>query len=782
MVQESMEKHLTIGALAKFIQENLVGDVQSLLDIFKNAPSNILFIDSSAQVMMCNESTCKTFGCATEEEFVKNFFTLTPPVQPNGRCSQELYQEYTAEAYKKGSATFTWTHLDRRGNELPMQVTLIRLRGAGTGVGQVMVAFLQDLRPLVQLEEKHAQMMQMTKAILDATPLCLNLWNEDRENTMCNKMATELFALHEEKQYLQGFAMLSPQYQPNGEKSGELARAHIDKAFETGYDRFLWLHCDLNGNDIPAEITLVRLDVEDEQGKALVAGYTRDLRGHFAGTDGVEDDFNGYFFNKISDKVLFNTVAEMSDEWFFVLDMRTLEAQYFGKGSERFGLKNRTEKFPQHLVDEGIIYKEDVEIIHQLKKNMKADIYEELDIRFIPFDGIPHYHRISYKTVKNDKGEITFVIGKAIDVHEQRLLEVRSRTDLLTNCYNKVTAETTIADQLLDYKDERHVLFIVDIDNFKAINDNLGHHFGDLVLGEVARDLKNNFRGADIIGRIGGDEFIVFVRQLSNKAIIEQKAKGIASAFQNTYSGENHDYKISGSIGIARYPQDGETYEALYKAADKALYQSKLRGKDCYTFYHKNFLSGTMENRTTLDNANRMANAYFDAELISTAFNLLYETKDIKSSLNAALQYFGRRLNADRCYIFESFDKGKTYNNTYEWCDKDIPPEIDNLQGLEAAVLADFFTLSDKEGILYCNDLKMLQAEGAYDLMADQGIKSFLHAQISEKNYVKLFFGVDDCTRTRVWSEKEINSIQYVTKFISSFLLLDQQIRKTEQA
>ncbi len=296
-----------------------------------------------------------------------------------------------------------------------------------------------------------------------------------------------------------------------------------------------------------------------------------------------------------------------------------------------------------------------------------------------------------------------------------------------------------------------------------------------MVLSEVAANLRNCFRNADIIGRIGGDEFIVLLKNVQNENVVEQKAKIIAKAFQNTYSGEYNDYKISGSIGISCYPKDGKTYEELYKAADKALYQSKLRGKDCYTFYTDELYDGTMKNRTTLENASRIANSYFDTELVSTVFDLMYETREIHSSLNAVMKFICKRANADRCYIFETHDNGKTYDNTYEWCANGIVPEIENLQGLTADILFDFFANSDDKGIFYSNDLRLLKADGAYDLMNDQGIKSFLHVQIREKDYVKLFLGLDDCTRTRVWNEKEINSILYAVKMISIFLLSDQK-------
>ncbi len=607
-------------------------------------------------------------------------------------------------------------------------------------------------------------------SIIESTPLCLNLWDVNLNNIMCNNQAVKLFDLNNKEQYLNEFFNLSPVYQPDGRVSMDAAKELVKKCFVEGFVKFKWLHCKLTGQEIPCEITLAKLDVKDENGNDLVAGFTRNLQPELADNFDNEN-FDYYFLNQIPDKNLFSTITKLSDEWFFSLDLRTSLIQFFGNEHKIFGFTDDKYLFPDAMIEKGVVFEEDIELFKQLAVNMKKGINENVDVRFVTPENTAKYFRITFHTIFDNGKKPVFTIGKAADINEQKSLEVLSRTDLLTNCYNKITAETLIADSIIEQNDNNHAMFIVDIDNFKAINDNLGHHFGDLVLSEIASNLRNYFRNADIIGRIGGDEFIVFLRNVNDQNIIEDKAQKISKAFQNTYSGENKNYKISGSIGIALYPKDGSTFEEMYKSADKALYQSKLKGKDCYTFYSDEFLDGTMKNRTTLENASRIANSYFDAELVSTVFNLMYETQEINSSLNAVMQFIGKRSNADRCYIFETFDGGKTYHNTYEWCDNGINPEIDNLQNLTAEILADFFKNSDEKGIFYSNDLRLLKADGAYDLMNDQGIKSFLHVQIREKGVVKLFLGLDDCTRTRVWSEKEINSILYAAKMISIFLL-----------
>ncbi len=182
-----------------------------------------------------------------------------------------------------------------------------------------------------------------------------------------------------------------------------------------------------------------------------------------------------------------------------------------------------------------------------------------------------------------------------------------------------------------------------------------------------------------------------------------------------------------------------------------------------------------MKNRTLLENANRAANDYADVDMLSTIFNILYETKDISSSVNIALKILGRRFKVDRSYIFETLDGGATYDNTYEWCEKGVNPEIDNLKGLTAAVLDDFFKDANADGVIFSNDLTVLMADGAFKLMDDQGILSFLHSQVRREGIVEFFLGFDDCTNHRIWTEKEINTITFLSKILSTFLLFEKR-------
>ncbi|MEF9864549.1 MAG: GGDEF domain-containing protein [Christensenellaceae bacterium] len=114
-------------------------------------------------------------------------------------------------------------------------------------------------------------------------------------------------------------------------------------------------------------------------------------------------------------------------------------------------------------------------------------------------------------------------------------------------------------------KADNATMFMIDVDNFKEINDHLSHPFGDVVLCELADKLRCIFRKGDILGRIGGDEFIAFIKDDASVEMAVSKAEEIRKAFQMKYKGSKAEYSISSSIGIAIAPKDGKNFEETIK-------------------------------------------------------------------------------------------------------------------------------------------------------------------------------------------------------------------------
>jgi len=169
-----------------------------------------------------------------------------------------------------------------------------------------------------------------------------------------------------------------------------------------------------------------------------------------------------------------------------------------------------------------------------------------------------------------------------------RRMEFNKKTyaerDMLTGLFDKVSGINLIENKLMISADNsKHALYVVDIDNFKGINDNLGHAVGDAMLKDVADILSGIFRSADIVSRFGGDEFVVLAADIRDTDFVTKRAEEICIALQKSYKEGDVVQSISASVGASIYPIHGTTYDDLFKLADKAMYTAKQGGRNGYT-------------------------------------------------------------------------------------------------------------------------------------------------------------------------------------------------------
>lgn len=163
---------------------------------------------------------------------------------------------------------------------------------------------------------------------------------------------------------------------------------------------------------------------------------------------------------------------------------------------------------------------------------------------------------------------------------ENKYLIQLSQIDPLTSVYNKETTQAFIEQKLKNK--ESAVFLILDVDAFKAVNDNYGHAVGDKVLAQLGKLFKNHFRQTDIVGRIGGDEFIILIQ---DENIAESRIRSLLEKVNELKIEELQGFTLSISIGIAFAPSHGTTFIELYRHADHALYQTKRSGKNNYKIY-----------------------------------------------------------------------------------------------------------------------------------------------------------------------------------------------------
>ncbi len=187
---------------------------------------------------------------------------------------------------------------------------------------------------------------------------------------------------------------------------------------------------------------------------------------------------------------------------------------------------------------------------------------------------------------KDDNSLRMLVYRQNIDSEKQyqSYLFDQMQKDSLTGLYNKAATQERIREELKKRPSPGSAFFITDIDDFKQVNDRMGHAAGDAVLAEFAQTLKSQFREGDIVGRIGGDEFVAFL-PVADRAAAEKKACELVAALCREVVTEAGSCRISSSIGIALTPEAGTDFETLYRNADFALYRTKKTGKNSFAIY-----------------------------------------------------------------------------------------------------------------------------------------------------------------------------------------------------
>lgn len=241
------------------------------------------------------------------------------------------------------------------------------------------------------------------------------------------------------------------------------------------------------------------------------------------------------------------------------------------------------------------LHPDDQSLLRNISKAIKdGESKYTTEFRMIDEKGEYHWYRLNGKSIYGTNGDVTKFVGTIQNSDDQisheNMLKDKAEHDLLTGLLNKITIQETVDRVVKATSHSVYAFYIIDLDNFKAVNDNLGHATGDKVLTDVASKLQLVFNEADYIGRLGGDEFAVLlvipsVMTSQASKLISEKAKQLNEIMRAEYGDSTISINVSASIGISIYPEDGSDFQTLYQHADRALYHSKENGKNQFSFY-----------------------------------------------------------------------------------------------------------------------------------------------------------------------------------------------------
>lgn len=354
--------------------------------------------------------------------------------------------------------------------------------------------------------------------------------------------------------------------------------------------------------------------------------------------------------------------------------------------------------------------------------------------------------------------------------------------DRLTGLYNGKYAEEKIESYIKEHQDERIAIYVMDIDNFQAVDDNLGRLFGNEVLKEMAIMIQQIFDSEDIIGRIGGDKFIVCQKNCGLVEDIEQYAGRLCRKARNAYTADTKDCVISLSIGIAVAPTQGVQSDILIKKAKKALLYVKKNGKDAFEFYEE-FMNTQISVIDELDTAGKLyisperaegENKKFDSfgyELIDLAFRLMDETKDVKNAINLLIRKVGIYYKLSAVAVREMVNKPRTLRYVYEYVDnRNIPTRCDSewqysreeWKRFRSHFKAGYYLYYHSEGIPF--DIPEIENQKLT-------YQTFLEIPIINNGQIVGCIDFVSLDRERHYSNHDIKTLKMFTRLISSYLM-----------
>jgi len=264
---------------------------------------------------------------------------------------------------------------------------------------------------------------------------------------------------------------------------------------------------------------------------------------------------------------------------------KTIEANEFfekfaGQGPRYDYFLNGTRVHPD---DRSVFF----EMLSEVRGNLH---YSSRELRLRDAKGNFVWFSVITRGLVDKDGVVTCVICKFTNIDAQKrkmaLLELQAQIDRMTGLYNKTVTEEIITRTLKEEPDAVHAMLILDLDDLKSINDTCGHCEGDKAIKGITSLLRSHFRSTDVAGRIGGDEFMVFLKNIGSAEQLVSTVGSFQRRLEMLYVGEGDGRQVSASIGaVLTDPLRYESFQQLYKKADAALYHVKHNGKNGFAIY-----------------------------------------------------------------------------------------------------------------------------------------------------------------------------------------------------
>jgi len=378
----------------------------------------------------------------------------------------------------------------------------------------------------------------------------------------CNEAACRQIGLESKEAFI-GYSalMISPIFQPDSQRSATCLNEYVRKVLRNEQVNFDWLIKKVDGTTFWVNIELTKVYIDS---KLHIHAHFRDTSLKHEAQETVEKERS--FLQSVIDAIESSVRVVSRDKSIQLMNKKALQDAQNANVCE----------INHSLFD----VDKSLKRIHKYKNGMVGEVVTT--------------------PLLNEKGDAYALIETVYDItnitkaneeiaNQVELSEYKATHDALTQLANRTLLIEKI-DSAIDNKkghSEKIALLFIDLDNFKEINDSLGHRFGDEVLVSIAKRLEKCVEKNDVLARLGGDEFIILVDNMEDITSIIVYAKKVLHQIKVPLFIENREIFVTMSIGISIYPDDASSSNHLLKNADAAMYQAKNSGKDTFEFYSK---------------------------------------------------------------------------------------------------------------------------------------------------------------------------------------------------
>lgn len=376
-------------------------------------------------------------------------------------------------------------------------------------------------------------------------------------------------------------------------------------------------------------------------------------------------------------------------------------------------------------------------------------------------------------TVHNESSGNKIIVGRVVSDesvgHASTAMEIMNELqyDSLTGVYNKKTITEYAKKRISEEKEKRIVIAILDVDHFKSVNDTFGHLYGDKVLARVGGRLKEIVGEDGVIGRIGGDEFMIVFNGLDDDQVLRGMLRAIRTQIKWEFAEDFENLSITCSIGASIFPVNGRDYEDLFKKADCCLYIAKEKGRDRYVFFRDEMHRASYEAMLNKSQLNAMNNPREIRELKNIASFMESAVTDSRKAVLDAMRHMKDTFGIDNINIYYGEGMKKVYS-----FGSDIPEAQDAM-----------YVFSEEFQELMGENERFLQigfADTFSDITPDfcgrmkaEKIASTIQCYIGDKRNIKGLVTFNKCREASQWANYEIDCARIFAAVLSSMALND---------